>query len=109
MQFYERLYTGERAAGKRFFILRRLRKKQVFPELYVITPASGGNNLLDILSCRELYRPWREAGDPLIVGIALGYDDACLLAGRIVNEVYQATGGFDVKGFLSGGQPPGNL
>lgn len=105
MQFYEHLYTGERAAKKRFFILQSLRKKKPCPDVYVITPASGGNNLLDILSCHELYRPWREEADLLIVGIALGYDDACLLAGRIVSEVYRKTGGFDVRGFLLGESP----
>ena len=68
--------------------------------VYVITPASGGNNLLDIYHCSEIFRPWYEKEDLLIVGIALGYDDACLLAGQIVNEVYRATGGFDVKQYL---------
>ena len=83
MQFYERLYTGERAEGKRFTILQNLRRKKIQLGVYVITPASGGNSLLDIYHCSESFRPWYEKEDLLIVGIALVYDDACLLAGQI--------------------------
>lgn len=72
MRFYQHLYMGEQAAGKRFQILQSLRKRKIQPDLYVITPASGGNNLLDIYSCREIRKPWHEAEDPLIVGIAAG-------------------------------------
>ena len=36
----------------------------------------------------------------MILGIALGYAEALQLAGVMVDEVYQATGGFAVKAFL---------
>ncbi|MBS6516841.1 MAG: hypothetical protein KH353_01385 [Clostridium sp.] len=100
MRFYQHLYMGEQAAGKRFQILQSLRKRKIQSDLYVITPASGGNNLLDIYSCREIRKPWHEAEDPLIVGIAAGYEEACCLAGQIVSQVYRETGGFKVRQYL---------
>ena len=100
MRFYQHLYMGEQAAGKRFQILQGLRERKILPDIYVITLASGGNNLLDIYSCLEIRRPWREAEDPLVVGIATGYEEACLLAGQIVSQVYRETGGFAVRQYL---------
>ena len=100
MRFYQHLYMGEQAAGKRFQILQGLREREIQPEIYVITPASGGNNLLDIYSCRELRKPWRESEDLLVVGIAAGYEEACELAGKIVSQVYRETGEFKVRQYL---------
>lgn len=100
MRFYQHLYMGEQAAGKRFQILQGLRKRSVQPDIYVITLASGGNNLLDIYSCHEFRRPWREAEDLLVVGIAVGHEEACELAGKIVSQVYRKTGGFQVRQYL---------
>ena len=36
----------------------------------------------------------------LIVGVAADYEDAAILAGTIIGEVYKKTGGYDVNGFL---------
>ena len=100
MRFYQHLYMGEQAAGRRFQILQGLREGKIQPDVYVITPASGGNNLLDIYSCRELRSPWRKTEDPLIVGVAAGYEEACVLAGQIISQVYRETGGFEVRQYL---------
>ena len=42
MRFYQHLYMGEQAAGKRFQILQGLRERKIQPDIYVITLASGG-------------------------------------------------------------------
>ena len=36
----------------------------------------------------------------MIVGVAADYDDAAILAGTIIADVYKKTGGYDVNGFL---------
>ena len=41
MRFYQHLYMGEQAAGKRFQILQGLRERKIQPDIYVITLASG--------------------------------------------------------------------
>ena len=77
MQFYERLYTGERAEGKRFTILQNLRRKKIQLGVYVITPASGGNNLLDI------YRP-SYVCVPSLMAVDLHYEMVCEYYGYIL-------------------------
>ena len=49
MIWYKYLYLGETAKKHRFSILQKLRLGKVQPGVHVITPASGGHNLLDIL------------------------------------------------------------
>ena len=69
MIWYKYLYLGETAKKHRFSILQRLRLGKVQPGVHVITPASGGHNLLDILPAYVLRQNYyREQADLLIVG-----------------------------------------
>ena len=98
MIWYKYLYLGETAKKHRFSILQKLRLGKVQPGVHVITPASGGHNLLDILPAYVLRQNYyREQADLLIVGVGASYQDAVETVGRIVDETYRETGGFDVK------------
>ena len=69
MIWYKYLYLGETAKKHRFSILQKLRLGKVQPRVHVITPASGGHNLLDILPAYVLRQNYyREQADLLIVG-----------------------------------------
>lgn len=99
MQWYERLYLGDKAKKKRFSILQAVRKEKS-SGYYVLTPASNKKNLLDIYSAHTLNQPYYKEQDLLIVGVAADYEDAVMLAGKIIGDVYKKTGGYDVNGFL---------
>ena len=100
MRWYERLYLGEKAKKHRFSILQVVRKEKT-SGYYILTPASNPKNLLDIYSAHTLNQPYYKKQDLLIVGVASDYDDAAMLAGRIIEDVYKKTGGYDVSGFLN--------
>ncbi len=91
---------GEEAAKKRFFLIQGIRRGKIRPGAYVITPASNGNNILDIYPAGELLLPYYKKQDLLILGIGLGYFEALEVAGRIVSQMYRETGGFDLEAFL---------
>lgn len=91
---------GEQAAKRRFSIIQGLRKKKLCPGIYVITPASGGNNILDIYPAAELLLPYYRERDFLILGIAAEYEEATEVAARIVAELYRKTGGFHLNDLL---------
>ena len=94
MIWYKYLYLGETAKKHRFSILQKLRLGKVQPGVHVITPASGGHNLLDILPAYVLRQNYyREQADLLIVGVGASYQDAVETVGRIVDETYRETGG----------------
>ena len=99
MRLYERLYFGEKAKKNRVKILQAVREEKA-SGYYVLTFASNEKNLLDIYSASSLNQPYYKQQDLLIVGVAADYEDAAELVGTIVGEVYQKTGGFDVREFL---------
>lgn len=102
MRWYERLYLGEKAKKNRFSILQAVRKEKS-SGYYILTPASNPKNLLDIYSAHTLNQPYYKKQDLLIVGVAADYEDAAVLAGKIIRDVYKKTGGYDVNGFLEQG------
>lgn len=99
MRWYERLYVGERAKKKRYAIIQAVREEKK-SGYYVLTPASNEKNLLDIYPAVTLQQPYYREQKLLIVGIAADYQDAAMLAGKIIADVYRKTGGYDVRGFL---------
>ncbi len=101
MIWYKYLYIGEKAKKHRFSILQKLRLGKIQPEVHVITPASGKKNLLDILPSYVLRQKYYiNMENLLIIGIGATYQDAVETAGKIIEETYKKTGGFDVKTYL---------
>ena len=82
MRWYERLYVGEKAKKHRYETIQAVRNGQAFG-FYVLTPAAGDRNLLDIYPALTLKLPYYQKQDLLIVGIAEDFEDASMLAGRI--------------------------
>lgn len=100
MLWYKQLYVGEKAKNHRFRIIQNIRRNKPQPGAYVITPASNGNNILDIYSTVTLLQAYYRESDMMILGIADGYDEAMEVAGIIVHEMYQKTGEFNLSRFL---------
>ena len=102
MRWYERLYVGEKAKKNRYNIIQAARNGKA-SGYYILTLPGNRRNLLDIYPALALQQPYYRQKDFLVVGIAADYEDAVLLSGKIVKEVYKKTGGFDVSGFLLSG------
>lgn len=100
MLWYSRLYTGEKAQKHRFDVIQGIRDEKSLPWIYVITPASNPQNILDIYPADEMKNPAYEKREFFIIGIADGYQDALEVASQIVCEMYQATGKFCLEQFI---------
>lgn len=98
--WYDHLYVGEKARKKRYRIIQGIRKSKSGPEIYVITPATNGNNILDIYPAMTLSWPIYQDEVFLVLGIASTYWEALEVAGNIVNDMYRKTGGFNLQGFI---------
>lgn len=107
MLWYKHLYVGEGAKKKRFSLIQRIRSGNIPSKAYVILEPANPANLLDIWEASQICsQEWEErrraeGREIQILGIAWGYQDALELAGQMVNEVYQATGGFNLREYLS--------
>ncbi len=104
MVWYEKLYVGESIIHKKNKVIWKIRHNAGQIGVYVITLASNGNNLLDIIPAAELLQKAYPKKNLCVVGLAKGYDEAVEVAASIVDEVYQKTGGFAVREFLSAGE-----
>ena len=91
MRWYEKLYVGEQAKKHRYETIRAVRNGRPMG-FYVLTPAAGERNLLDIYPALTLKLPYYEKQDLLIVGIAADFEDAAALAGRIAKAGAMAYG-----------------
>lgn len=100
LTWYDRLYVGEKAKKKRRRIIWGIRNSKPQIGVHVITMAANGNNILDIYPAASLSASIYKDRDFHIVGIAAGYEEALEVAGRIVNDMYRKTGGFDLPDFI---------
>ena len=89
MRWYDSLYVGEGLSGKEDSIRQNIEDGECPRLVYVITAALNGSDLLDIRHGRDLTRASIREKDPLIVGIALGSDEAAEVAAKIVTEHLQ--------------------
>ena len=101
MFWYRHLYVGKKAKRHRASIIRSIREKKYRPGVYVITPPSNGNNILDIYPAYMLSMRSCKKEELRIMGIADGYQEALILAGTIVSEMYERTGRFCLEEFLA--------
>ena len=100
MRWYNRLYVGKKAKRYRRFIIKHIREQKFQSGAYVITPASNGNNILDIYPAVVLLHPEYASRDYLVIGIAAGYWEALEVVRQIVDDLYRQTGGFDLDSFI---------
>lgn len=64
MNWYKNLYLGEEARKKKTKIINQLEKHSISFGVYVITLASNGKDLLDVLPAFMLYRDHTRDWEP---------------------------------------------
>lgn len=81
-------------------IRRRLEEGKIVPEIYLLTLSDNPRNLMEILPAVSLVQ--RSLADlcPEIIGIAAGKEEAFQLTENIVREVYEETGGVQIREYL---------
>ncbi len=97
MRWYKKLYLGPSVLD-----IQKIQKKAALGMgmvgVYYITLASVPGNLLDIFHNGMLKQPlFLKAQCTDIVGVAIGKQEAYRLTEQILMELYQQTGGFDVR------------
>ena len=96
MKWYGKLYVGPEAAKKQSKIIWKLKCGAGMLNIYLVTLASNGKDLFDILPSHLLKQKALRRNLPMIVGIAVGYEEAVDLVVGIVEETIRKTGGIAV-------------
>ena len=86
MRWYGGLYTDPQLEGDIDTVRESLEKGECPRDIFVILPASNGKDLLEFRRGRDLKKEYFRDKDPLIIGVAKGYDEAMELTARIVKE-----------------------
>jgi hypothetical protein len=100
MTWYDDLYVGYGIRKKEKQVVWRIKHNAGQIGVYVIALASNKKNLLDIIPATDLLQRSYPKQEMYVVGLAKGYDEAVDVAVSIVEEVYQMTGGFDVRRYF---------
>lgn len=101
LQWTSRIYVGEGLKKKKDRAMDSINNRRITSDIYCIAFASSPDNLFDIMNANELLFPHYQKTDIKIVGLAKGKDEATRLTQDMVMEVYEKTGGFDVRSYYS--------
>lgn len=102
MTWHDDLYVGRSIVHKTNKIKWKIRHNAGQVGIYVIALASNEKNLLDIIPAQELMQKGYPKKNLYIVGLAKGYEEAIEVAASIVAAVYQVTGSFAIRSYLTG-------
>ena len=101
LKFAQNLYLGEGIAPEKLDKLKkRLNKKPLLANVYLITPARNPVDQLDIFDARQLVQPHYKDEEFLVLGMASGYEDALQLIERVTGECLKARGDCNLREYL---------
>ncbi len=98
MKWYKDLYIGEEAGKKKNKIIKQLEQRKIAAGVYVITLASNGKDLLDILPAFMLLK--EQCREREILGLAVTKEEAFEVCEKIILDVFQKTGAYAVRSFF---------
>ena len=81
-------------------IKRKMEKKPLMTDYYLVTLAGNERDLLDIYSSRFLGQKYYESHIPYVCGIADNHSDAVTLVEQIVKDCLAARGDLKVREFI---------
>lgn len=98
IEWYRNLYMDDEVRKSPDACRRRVESEKIsITPLYLIAFAANEHNLLDIISCNELYFRYYKTHRLYIIGLAASYRSALGLTTDILMETYKNTGAFDVR------------
>ena len=100
MQFMGSLYVGESISTKEHEIVRKVHSGKFVPNLHLIVISDNPDNMLDIISEKEILKKYYPKDFLKVVGIAKGKKEAMELVEVMILESLKLTGSADVREFL---------
>lgn len=102
IQFRDKLYLSEGISEKKLDKLKRkLEKKSILANVYLIVPAGNPEDQLDILDAKQLAQPFFRNVSIEVIGIASDYDAALKIIEQLVQECLAARGDCKLREYLS--------
>ena len=100
MKYYYALYMDEYAKEKQADIIKKIENDKWQMNIYLVALTKNEKNHMEIFHSVLLIQKALEKEDLFVVGIANGYFEALELVEKITQEVYDETGGADIRNFI---------
>lgn len=101
MRFYKNLYVSDSMAKKKEKTVKKLENGRYPIGTYIIVLIEEGPNQLELYNTALLKQQLLDDQSQFVVGLASGYDDAVYLVEEILRDVYEHTGGADIRAYLT--------
>lgn len=99
--FHPNIYRSESITDKEFGkISKQLQKNPLFSDVYLITPAANGNDLLEFYHSRQLAQPYYREKEQYVIGMTKSYGEAMTLVEKIVQECLDTRGDLCLREYL---------
>ena len=99
MKLCKDIRLGEKVSGKRFELTWKPKHNRPFGSIYVVVlPEVVPENLMEICAYEELRR--KKQYGRTVIAAAANKSEAIEVVRALIEEMYQKTGGFDVKSFM---------
>ena len=95
------LYLGDSInENKLDKIIKKLEKKPLFSNVFLITVSRNASDQLEIFDARQLAQGYYKKHPPYVIGIAGSHEEAVALVERLVQECLKARGDCALKEYL---------
>lgn len=101
VQWTSRIYVSKGLEKKKDKAMTSINNRRITSDIYCIAFASSPANLFEIINANELLFNHYQKTDIRIVGLARGMEEATKLTQDMLMEVYDKTGGFDVRSYYT--------
>lgn len=100
MKYYYALYMDEQIKEKQRTVLKNIENDKWQLEKYLIALTKNERNHLEIFNSVLLVQKSMPKDDLFVVGITSGYAEALEVIEKIAQEVYDETGGADIRNYI---------
>uniref|UniRef100_UPI00405770CD hypothetical protein n=1 Tax=Acetatifactor sp. TaxID=1872090 RepID=UPI00405770CD len=99
--YHPKLYLGESISDSKLDkIKKRLEKKPLLCDAYLIAVSRNPHNQLEFFSANQLVQNYYNQYPAYVIGIASNYNEAVAVVEQIVQECLQARGDCALKEYL---------
>lgn len=100
MKYYYALYMDEYAKERQVDIMSKLENDKWQMNIYLVALTKNEKNHMEIFHSVLLMQQAVKKEDLFIVGIVNGYFEALEMIEKITQEVYDETGGTDIRNYI---------
>ena len=100
MKFYNNLYISDDLKNKKEKWTKKLESGKYPLGAYILVLPENSENQLEFYRATMLYQEYFYSKEIFIVGLAESYMEAIYLVEKITREVFEKTGGADLRSYL---------